>query len=156
VALDLETYPPASASRLCTVMMDLVTAAVAERAGQIEAQPIESRERTLLLRIHAFIEEHLGEPDLSPPAVAAAHHISVRYLYRLFEAQDTSVAAWIRQRRLERCRRDLADPALVTVPVGSVAARWGVPDAAHFSRLFRQAYGLPPAEYRRVCARTVN
>lgn len=156
VALDLDTYPPASASRLCTVMMDLVTAAVAERAGQAEAQPAESRERTLLLRVHAFIEEHLGELDLSPPAVAAAHHISVRYLYRLFEAQGTSVAAWIRQRRLERCRRDLADPALVTVPVGAVAARWGVPDAAHFSRLFRQAYGLPPAEYRRACARTVN
>jgi AraC-like DNA-binding protein len=30
-----------------------------------------------------------------------------------------------------------------------VAARWGLPDSAHFSRLFRRTYGLPPAEYRR-------
>ena len=66
VVLDLETYRPASAARLCTVMMDLVTAAVAERAGQADALPIESRERALLLRIHAFIEQHLGETDLSP------------------------------------------------------------------------------------------
>ncbi len=148
VVLDLETYSPASAARLCTVMMDLVTTAVAERADQAEALPVESRERTLLLRIHAFIEEHLGEAELSPGLVAAAHHLSVRYLHRLFEAQDTTVAAWIRRRRLERCRRDLADPALHAVPVSAVGARWGLPDSAHFSRLFRQTYGLPPAEYR--------
>jgi AraC-like DNA-binding protein len=105
----------------------------------------------LLLRIHAFIEQHLGEADLSPGIVAAAHHVSVRYLHRLFEAQDTTVAAWIRRRRLERCRRDLADPAFGAVPVSAVAARWGIADPAHFSRLFRRAYGLPPAEYRRNC-----
>jgi transcriptional regulator GlxA family with amidase domain len=32
--------------------------------------------------------------------------------------------------------------------VSAIAARWGLIDAAHFSRLFRAAYGLPPAEYR--------
>jgi AraC-like DNA-binding protein len=32
--------------------------------------------------------------------------------------------------------------------VGAIAARWGLIDAAHFSRLFRAAYGLPPGEYR--------
>jgi len=149
VVLDLETYQPASAARLGTVIMDLVTTAVAERADQAESLPVESRERTLLLRIHAFIEEHLGETELSPGLVAAAHHVSLRYLHRLFEAQDTTVAAWIRRRRLERCRRDLADPAFHAVSVAAVAARWGLPDSAHFSRLFRRTYGLPPIEYRR-------
>ena len=149
VVLDLETYRPASAARLCTVMMDLLTTAVAERADQTVSLQIELRERTLLVRIHAFIEQHLGEADLSPGVVAAAHHVSVRYLHRLFEAQETTVAAWIRRRRLERCRRDLADPALGAVPVAALAARWGLPDSAHFSRLFRRTYGLPPAEYRR-------
>jgi AraC-like DNA-binding protein len=149
VTLDLDTYQPASAVRLSTVMMDLVTTAVAERAGHAESLPAESRERTLLLRIHAFIEQHLGDTDLTPGVVAAAHHLSVRHLHRLFGAQGTTVAAWIRQRRLERCRRDLADPGFSAVPVSAVAARWGMPDPAHFSRLFRHAYGLPPAEYRR-------
>ena len=103
-----------------------------------------------LLRIHAFIEQHLGDADLTPGLVAAAHYISVRYLYRLFDTQGTTVASWIRQRRLERCRRDLADPALDALPVSAIAARWGLPDAAHFSRLFRRTYGQPPAEYRRL------
>jgi AraC-like DNA-binding protein len=59
--------------------------------------------------------------------------------------------AWIRQRRLGRCRDSLADPVNADVPVGAVAARWGLTDAAHLSRIFRRAYGLSPAEYRRMC-----
>lgn len=83
--------------------------------------------------------------------VAASHFISVRYLYRVFAMQNTTVVAWIRHRRLERCRKDLADPVFYAMPVSAVAARWGLLDSAHFSRLFRQTYGLPPAEYRRTC-----
>jgi AraC-like DNA-binding protein len=79
---------------------------------------------------------------------ATAHHISLRYLHKLFEGQPTTASGWIRQRRLERCRRDLLDPALGDRSVGAIAARWGLIDAAHFSRLFRAAYGLPPGEYR--------
>ncbi len=150
VALDLETYTPATAARLSTVMMDLVTAAVAERVELQRALPAESRARTLLMRVHSFIEQHLGDAGLSPATVAAAHHVSLRQLHRLFAAESTTVAAWIRQRRLERCRKDLADPALHATPVGVIAARYGLPDSAHFSRVFRQAYGMPPAEYRRT------
>jgi AraC-like DNA-binding protein len=58
------------------------------------------------------------------------------------------VAGWIRERRLERCRRALLDPALRHWSVSAIAAHWGFVDAAHFSRVFRAAYGLPPAEYR--------
>ena len=61
-----------------------MTTAVAEHAGHAESLQIESRERTVLLRIHAFIEQNLGETDLSPGIVAAAQHVSLRYLHRLF------------------------------------------------------------------------
>lgn len=147
VALDHETYRPGSASRLSTVVMDVVSAAVAERLDQMRALPADSRQRTLLLQVHAFIDERLGEVDLDPAAIAAAHHISLRNLHRLFESENTTVAAWIRQRRLERCRADLLTGSGQSV--SAVGARWGLPDSAHFSRLFRRAYGLPPAEYRR-------
>jgi AraC-like DNA-binding protein len=151
VAHDLDSYRRDDAGRLSAAVMHLVTAAVAEHADRAGALPAESRERTLLLRVHAFIEEHLGDAELAPGTVAAEHYISVRHLYRLFESQNTTVAAWIRYRRLERCRQDLADPSLRAVPVSAVAARWGLADAAHFSRLFRRVYGLPPAEYRHGC-----
>jgi AraC-like DNA-binding protein len=150
VAQDLDTYPPASAARLSTVVLNLITTAVAERIGQVGSLTAESQQQTLLLRIHTFIEQRLGDTGLDPGTVAAAHHISVRYLHRLFETQNTTVAAWIRHRRLERCRTDLADAALQAVPVSAVAARSGLPDSAHFSRLFRRTYGMPPGEYRRT------
>jgi AraC-like DNA-binding protein len=151
LTLDLDSYPPASAARLSSVMMDLITTAVAERADRAGLVPAETRERALVRRIHDFIERHLGDTDLAPGTIAAANFVSERYLYRLFEKQETTVAAWVRHRRLERCRRDLADPALHDVPVSTVGARWGLVDSAHFSRLFRRTYGLAPAEYRRVC-----
>ncbi len=75
----------------------------------------------------------------------------LRHLHRMFEGENTTVSAWIRQRRLERCRDDLADPVNAGIPVSSVAARWGMTNAAHFSRAFRRAYGIPPNEYRRMC-----
>ncbi|MFC4008465.1 helix-turn-helix domain-containing protein [Nonomuraea purpurea] len=152
VAVDLETYRPDSAARLSTVVTDLITTALAERAEQTRSLPQDSRQRMLLLKVHAFIEQRLGEVDLDPATVAQAHHVSVRYLHRLFESESTTVAAWIRQRRLERCRAELA--AGGTLSVSEIGARWGLPDSAHFSRLFKRAYGMPPAEYR--CANAVR
>jgi methylphosphotriester-DNA--protein-cysteine methyltransferase len=67
---------------------------------------------------------------------------------RLFETERATPADWIRRRRLERCRRDLLDPALWHTPVSTIAARWGFASPAHFSRAFRAAHGLPPTEYR--------
>ncbi|MFD0660557.1 helix-turn-helix domain-containing protein [Thermocatellispora tengchongensis] len=150
VAEDVETYQPASTVRLSGVVMDLLTTTLAEQASQTAALTPETHANVLLRRVHAFIEQHLGDTGLSPATIASAHHISLRYLHRLFASQDTTVAAWIRRRRLERCRRDLADPVLFDQPVSAIAARWALPDPAHFSRLFRQAYGMPPAEYRRA------
>jgi transcriptional regulator GlxA family with amidase domain len=37
-------------------------------------------------------------------------------------------------------------------PVAAIAARWGFSSAADFSRAFRAAHGMPPAEYRRSAA----
>jgi AraC-like DNA-binding protein len=62
------------------------------------------------------------------------------------------VAAWIRQHRLEHCHRDLADPGQRSRPIHAIAAHWGFTDKAHFSRLFRVTYGIPPSEFRHLAA----
>jgi AraC-like DNA-binding protein len=82
--------------------------------------------------------------------IAAAHQISTRYLHKIFHDQGLTVAGWIRQRRLERCHRDLADPVLRSHPIHAIATRWGFSDSAHFSRLFRAAYGTSPRDYRHL------
>ena len=52
----------------------------------------ETHRRALLTRIQAFIQQRLGDPELSPGVIAAAHHISLRYLRKLFQEQGTTVA----------------------------------------------------------------
>jgi AraC-like DNA-binding protein len=148
----LDSYEAGRDARIGTAFLDLLALAVATRLDRVFAVDPDSRQRAMAARISAFIEEHLGDPGLSPALIAAAHHISVRTLHKLFEAEDETVAASIRRRRLERCRRDLLDPLRHRRPVVEVGARWGFQDPAAFSRVFRAAYGLPPAEYRAVHA----
>lgn len=107
-----------------------------------------TRQRALLLHIQGFVEDRLGDPELSPATIAAAHRISIRYVHKLFEGMETTVCDWIRRRRLERCRQDLLDPLLGTLPVRGIAARWGLTHPAHFNRTFKAAYGMPPGQYR--------
>jgi AraC-like DNA-binding protein len=146
----LDDWGAVDGARLGGAVLDLFAVALAARLDREEQVPAGTHQRALLLRVQAFIEARLGDPELSPGAIAAAHYISPRYLYKLFEAegQGWGVAGWIRQRRLERCRRDLLDPALAGRSVSAIAARWGLVNATHFSRAFRGAYGVAPVEYR--------
>lgn len=145
---DTSPYQPSDAPRLGTVVSDLVTALFAHAADADLPLPPETHGRTLTLQAKTFIRRHLGDPGLTPAMVAAAHHISRSYLYRLFQAEGLTVASYIRDQRLENARRELTDPRLRALPIHAVAARWGFPRAAEFTRAFRTAYGLPPSELR--------
>jgi AraC-like DNA-binding protein len=131
---------------LADAVTSMLASSFAERLS--EAGVIEIGGNGLRLRVCAFIEQRLADPGLTVSTLAAAHHISVRYLQKLFEAEGETVTGWIRARRIEHCRRELADPQFATLPVGSIAARWGLPSAPHFSRLFKSVHGLSPTEYR--------
>jgi hypothetical protein len=86
-----------------------------------------------------------------PYTLAFSDPHRMRQLHKHFHASGTTVAGWIMQRRLERCGHDLRDPRWSGRPVASIGARWGYPDPAHFSRLFKAAYGIGPRDYRGRC-----
>lgn len=146
LAENLEVLSGPSGHRLAHNAVDLLSTMFADKLDQ---DPIERPHEELLGRIRRFIEANLADPELSPATIAAAHFISTRHLHNVFQEAGTTVAHWIRTRRLENCRRELRDPLLAHRPVSSVAARWGFIDAAHFSRIFRAAFGEPPSAYRR-------
>ncbi|WP_312182504.1 helix-turn-helix domain-containing protein [Arthrobacter sp.] len=133
--------------RLALNTVDLLSTLLADEAYARPGAGSGGHERTLR-RVQHFIEGQLANPDLSPGYIAAAHYMSTRSLHKLFEDSGTTVAAWIRGRRLEGARRDLADPLRNEVPVSAIGTRWGLPDPAHFSRVFRAAYGQSPSTYR--------
>ncbi|QFG23709.1 helix-turn-helix domain-containing protein [Actinomadura sp. WMMB 499] len=153
LALRMDEFGPAEGARVAGLTLDLLTTVLAGMLDARRAVPSPARRRALLVRIHAFIEANLGDPDLTPGMIAAAHHISLRQLHKLFQVEGNTVAAWIRERRLRQCRRDLADPRMAARTIAAIAARWGFGSPAHFSQAFRGAYGVSPREFRREHAR---
>ena len=127
LARNVDHYTPAEAARLSTAALEVLATRLARVLEVRDWGTREARKHAMLTTIQAFICQHLGDPGLSPAAVAAAHHMSLRSLHQLFHDEDLTVAGWIRARRMERCRRDLCDPALESRPVAAIAARWGFP-----------------------------
>ncbi|WP_405652713.1 helix-turn-helix domain-containing protein [Streptomyces sp. RK9] len=121
---------------------------LAHELHTLHALPPESHQQALLARVQSFIHHHLGDPDLSPQTVADAHHISLRRLQQVLAAAGTAPAALIRRKRLQQCHRALTDPGQSGRTIRTIAARWGFASQAHFTRLFRAAYGVPPGEFR--------
>jgi len=155
LARNVDHYSPAEAARLSAAALEVLATRLAHELDLPRWGEPEARRHALLTTVQAFINQHLGDSALTPAMIAAAHHMSLRSLHQLFHDEGLTVAGWTRQQRLERCRRDLSDPALAARPVAAIAARWGFPSAGEFSRAFRAAHGLPPGEYR-MSARTAN
>ncbi|MFE0256154.1 helix-turn-helix domain-containing protein [Streptomyces sp. NPDC059010] len=153
VTSDASSYTPSDGPRIAVIVVDLLSAVFAGVLDDDQTLPPESRRRTLTLRIRAFIRQNLRDPHLAPASIAAAHHISISYLHRLFQDQGDTVSAFIRRQRLERVRHDLSDPGWSTAPIHDIAARWGFDHYVSFSRAFRAAYRLPPRDYRQRAQR---
>jgi AraC-like DNA-binding protein len=106
------------------------------------------------LRITQYVRTHLADPGLSAPRVAAAHGISVRHLYNVLSRLGISLGDWIRSRRLAECRQELAGPYGREHTIAGIGRRWGFMDATHFSKAFKQAYGMSPRVWRDLHHRT--
>ncbi|MFD5228800.1 helix-turn-helix domain-containing protein [Streptomyces qaidamensis] len=132
------------AAYLTAAAIDLVAACLAGR-GELDApNPTDA----VVLEAQRYIDDHLSDPELNPGQVAAAVHVSLRLLQKAFERRGTTVSGEIRERRLEYCWHDLADPRLAHQSVAFVAAARGLVDAAQFSRAFRRRYGTTPSAHR--------
>jgi AraC-like DNA-binding protein len=118
--------------------------------AEMDIAPDRMKPQALLaVSVREYIEANLSDPMLSPASIAAAHFISTRHLHNVFHESGTTVASWIRSQRLDGARRELRDPLHAGKSVGAVAARWGFLDSAHFSRTFRDAFGVSPRDWRR-------
>ena len=106
-----------------------------------------------LHRVHAAIEAHLSDSDLSIGKISAREGLSARYVQKLFERENVTFSAYLRKRRLERCRQDLADPNQSCATISEIGFRWGFRDQATFSRAFSLEFGVPPRDLRKSAVR---
>src|ERR1700741_4697236 len=142
---DLFTVPGAEA--LSEPSIELMRAVIATHldAPELGKDPLKT---TLRLRILEYARAHLRDPHLGAAKVAAAHHISERHLYNILGAGGITLADWLRKQRLERCRNDIAASAFHATPIASIARGWGFTDPSSFTRMFKNAYGMSPREWR--------
>ena len=99
-------------------------------------------------QIQRFIDAHLSEPILGPTEIASALEVSVRHVHRVFSRTGSTLGDYIRSRRLERCRNDLANSRLRERTITEIAFSWGFSDSAHFSHSFRNCFGVSPRVFR--------
>lgn len=150
VADAVETHRAAALLGAATV--ELVRALIASAADSRHQR--DALAESLMTRITAYMHLHLGEADLDPARIAAAHHISVRYLHLLFAEHGLSVHRWLMQERLERARRVLATDTGPRNSIATIGRRCGFTDPGHFARRFRAAYGMSPRDWRQLNATT--
>jgi len=135
------------ANRLKDHLVDLlITAFSALPQGAVA--PASLCRSMVLHRAKTYVGENLRDESLSPVSVAQVLGVSLRYLYDLFADEDVTIGTWIRQARLERCRADIENPTLSARSLSEIAFSWGFSDSAHFSRAFRNHFGLSPRECR--------
>ncbi|OXM69544.1 hypothetical protein CF165_08485 [Amycolatopsis vastitatis] len=149
--LNLGSLAPAHQSAgilLAGSVIDMTATMLRAQAGITGPAGRDDRTRRRLA-VQAYIDERLSDPDLRVETIAAACFVSVRHLHALFRDSGHTVAGWIRHRRVEACKRDLANPAARSVPVAAIGARWGFADPSHFGQVFKNTAGVTPAEFRR-------
>lgn len=141
----IEIVDPQDRPAVLRATVELVAAAFRPEGANKNSS---SFKNAVLRRVQEFILANLGDPELSPSAIASAFRFSPRYLHRLFEESDESVGNWIRIRRLTSAKADLQDRGLNSLSITEIAMRRGFSDASHFSHAFRKEFGLSPRECR--------
>ncbi len=146
---ELPSMPEAAARGVGDAITQLVHLSLLDLAGQATAQ---TQREALRERIKQHVAQHLADPELTVDQLARALNCSRRQLYNAFAEEPDGVAGYILARRLEACRRVLADRAQDHRSLTDIALGFGFQNMAHFSRVFRNHLGLPPSDFRRQAA----
>jgi AraC-like DNA-binding protein len=101
-----------------------------------------------IARVKAYVSQNLRDPNLSIASIAAAMQMTPDHLCRLFRGQPRPLSRMLWQQRLEACRRDLCDPRMARRGISEIAFSWGFNEAGHFSRSFREQFGVSPRDFR--------
>jgi AraC family transcriptional regulator, positive regulator of tynA and feaB len=137
---------PAARAAGLRATLDLAATVLRLEFGSEKAES-EVCEDGMLIAAQALISRQFQSPDLTPDAIARRLGFSRAHLYRLFARHGLTVAGHLRDVRLRHARDRLAvaGPRETT---GDIAFRCGFQDAVHFTRLFRQKFGITPGAFR--------
>lgn len=144
LARTLEDMAPAAVSAARNATLELFVGAV--RPHLRGGGSSRAAAPALRAQIEAWINSNLFDVEITPGKIATAHGVSVRTVHRVFESDSESLSGYVRGRRLARARQELS--AQRSLPISTIARRLGFTDSSHFTRAFKDRYGLSPRQYR--------
>lgn len=146
---DIEQLHPSSVMGVSEGITSIVAAGLRSLPGA-NTRKASNLSAFHLARVKSYVSEHLRDPNLNIVGIAAAMRMSPDHLSRLFRHEPMPLSRLIWHQRLTACRRDLADQGMAHRSMSDIAFSWGFNEAAHFSRSFREQFGMSPREWRYV------
>lgn len=126
----------------------LITSLLWVHSSNWHAELTVSHERSgkpAVRRSIAYMEENLAQP-ITLNDLAAFTRMSVRSIQQGFkEDLGTTPMAYLRDRRLERVRAELADSVPREKTVTQIAERWGFTHLGNFSAIYQRRFGESPS-----------
>jgi AraC-like DNA-binding protein len=138
---------PAGRAAGLHAVLELTVAALRLAFGN-EPADSEICEDAALIAAQALICRCFGLTDLSPERIASRLGCSRAHLYRVFARNGLTIAGYLREVRLRRCRAALAAAGSGDT-VADIAFRCGFDNPVHFTHLFRRRFGMLPREVLR-------
>jgi AraC family transcriptional regulator, activator of mtrCDE len=105
-----------------------------------------TQDRTMAAVVAAVLRAP-GDPHSVESLARLAHLGRSAFAERFVTTFGRTPMAFVREVRLERAAELLRS---TTLDIATIAHRTGFASRSHFSRTFREAFGVPPAEHRRL------
>ena len=113
----------------------------------IQAREGEKQQLSAIVMIKDLIHQSLDNPDLNVDELAQHCGLSRSKLYRLF-APYGGVRTYVQDQRMRRAVKLLRDPNAPNTKIYQVAMACGFKSEAHFSRAFKETFGISPRDTR--------
>ena len=151
LARDAETMSAQEFQSVCQMIGDIVLLALSCNADLMSGE--KSIRAATLARIKGIVRSRVADPDCSPGGIAKQCKLSLSYVHNLFRDEGQTIGEFIKSERLQRAHHLLKSPFGPRMTVTDVALECGFSNSSHFSRAFKQAFGLPPRDVLRArCA----
>jgi len=123
-------------------LVDILDLLFDHPAGRPRARSSEAT----LFRAKRFIAQNLCNSELSVPLIAKSVFVSDAHLSKLFRGDGESPMRYLWRRRLELAAELLERGLASHTRISEIALRCGFSNAGHFSRAFKQRYGMTPRQ----------
>lgn len=111
--------------------------------GSDQAEQRSSKEK-LTMRIKDYVARNLGSASLQ--TIADAVYLHPVYLSRLYKAETgEGISEYIHKQRMTKAAQLLQSPS---TKIYEISESLGYKNAAYFSKVFREQYGMTPQEFR--------